>query len=1282
MYHKYIIGCHNRNMGVCKMERIKQWHEQNNFKRMAMRVLALIMALNMLLVMLPAAEIGGIVNAAEGEAKVFTPADTFDTDYGYNDLAIRSNGAKRQELYGRIETAADAFAASTDDFADDVICEIDISDLGLSYDEITETYFTLKHDNPQYYWLSSTLSLVGMDLQLMTSEDYRKYSDRKACDEIIAEKLAEYDAIVENLTSNYEVALAIHDKMIADIEYSYEADGVTPSTAISAHNIIGVFDDDIALAVCEGYTSAYQMLLNRYGINNVYVTGESYGDNHAWNMVQMDDGKYYLTDVTWDDTRVSADENGVDMPSYAFFNMASSDFNKDHTANTTEGTSIYFLYELPEAADAYDYTFYKMNAGLIDKNVVAEDDNNNNDLVIKITSAIKNAFSNGGSVVYLYGQDYDGKLMENDMESVGMALQMASRTAEETAFYEYTVLADENECIIEFITDPSVRQENIELYNDDALCGTFATLDGALEQMTDKDGKYTIKLDGKAQGNYFLSPIHKSFPEVASVTICSEKSVSDFFYLPSFIITDDFTMSGNITVDFAEIWDYVKPENRLLLSNAVVTMYNYAKLSVDVHADNSEIICEYSQGNSYEINNLYGDCDVTLSGHGLSVRGNAEIDTLSVMSTEEGYTGTLNLSNYSAESTNTTVINKIVSQNDSPIRVSGNNHEITINDIEVDSAGWNIYIGSLDYGDYLPKITVEKMDGITEVDVRFSLSTSYLTTDPSGNQTGSWTEICDKSIVENSDGFFVCYDSENIEFSASYYSNLEVGKFEVINNNGVISARVNDELVEYYYIYLYSNDETDKCKIMTKDYGVDVNLDCSYTREGYCFIEWNTAKDGSGVSYAYDAIYSEDNPLTLYAQWEVAGNHKFETVVTEPGCEKKGYTTHTCIDCGFVYIDSETPATGHLEEPEITEPSCEDEGYTTYTCILCGEFYIDEYTDAIGHDYEKGKTIAPTCLYEGWTEYKCTRCGINYVDDVTPALGHAEVYVPAIIPTCEWPGLTEGTKCSVCDEVLSGQKFVGAAGHTEVTDAAVAPTCTATGLTEGKHCSVCGEIIVAQTVVGELEHSWKDSTCTAPKTCSVCGTTEGNATGHSWKDATCKAPKTCSTCGTTTGKKAAHVYDDKVDGTCNACGIHRENTEKRTVMNMFRMYDPNSGEHFYTGSEVERDNLVAEGWCYEGVGFTFSMTTGAPVYRLYDPVTGEHLYTMDEEEKAMLLDAGWNYEGIAFNSAYDTEVPQYRLYNPNETRGAYHFTASIEERDFLLSIGWEDQGIGFYSSWK
>lgn len=137
------------------------------------------------------------------------------------------------------------------------------------------------------------------------------------------------------------------------------------------------------------------------------------------------------------------------------------------------------------------------------------------------------------------------------------------------------------------------------------------------------------------------------------------------------------------------------------------------------------------------------------------------------------------------------------------------------------------------------------------------------------------------------------------------------------------------------------------------------------------------------------------------------------------------------------------------------------------------------------------------------------------------------------------------------------------------------------------------------------------------------------------------------------------------------------------TMAMFRMYNPNDPEHFYTGSEEERDNLVEAGWNYEGVGFNFPISTGEPVYRLYDiNGTKAHLFTMSAEERDALVEEGWNYEGIAFNSAGKNEVPQYRLHNPNPSSDAYHFTADIEERDFLISQGWIYQGIGWYSSWQ
>lgn len=44
-------------------------------------------------------------------------------------------------------------------------------------------------------------------------------------------------------------------------------------------------------------------------------------------------------------------------------------------------------------------------------------------------------------------------------------------------------------------------------------------------------------------------------------------------------------------------------------------------------------------------------------------------------------------------------------------------------------------------------------------------------------------------------------------------------------------------------------------------------------------------------------------------------------------------------------------------------------------------------------------------------------------------------------------------------------------------------------------------------------HDWIEATCTNPKTCSICGQTEGEPLGHTWIEATKYTPKTCSICG-------------------------------------------------------------------------------------------------------------------------------------------------------------------------
>ncbi|MCO8188327.1 hypothetical protein NKE72_01505 [Streptococcus suis] len=38
-------------------------------------------------------------------------------------------------------------------------------------------------------------------------------------------------------------------------------------------------------------------------------------------------------------------------------------------------------------------------------------------------------------------------------------------------------------------------------------------------------------------------------------------------------------------------------------------------------------------------------------------------------------------------------------------------------------------------------------------------------------------------------------------------------------------------------------------------------------------------------------------------------------------------------------------------------------------------------------------------------------------------------------------------------------------------------------------------------------------------------------------------------------------------------------------LEVFRLYNPNTGEHFYTVNYLERNHLIAVGWGYEGVAF-------------------------------------------------------------------------------------------------
>lgn len=127
---------------------------------------------------------------------------------------------------------------------------------------------------------------------------------------------------------------------------------------------------------------------------------------------------------------------------------------------------------------------------------------------------------------------------------------------------------------------------------------------------------------------------------------------------------------------------------------------------------------------------------------------------------------------------------------------------------------------------------------------------------------------------------------------------------------------------------------------------------------------------------------------------------------------------------------------------------------------------------------------------------------------------------------------------------------------------------------------------------------------------------------------------------------------------------------------MYRLFNPNSGEHFYTSNINERNRLVSLYWNYEGIGWV-APKSGKPVYRLYNPNAGDHHYTMDIRERNMLMQKGWRYEGVGWQSG--GSVPLYRQYNPNAKSGSHNYTTSKSENDFLVRIGWKPEGISWYA---
>ena len=168
---------------------------------------------------------------------------------------------------------------------------------------------------------------------------------------------AEMDTAVVNLLNSLNVSQAddytklkaVYDFICSEIEYDYENTYLLKHTAYAA--LIN------RKAVCQGYATLLYRLALSLGIDCRLIAGRSNGDNHGWNIAELD-GLYYNLDSTWDAGRTD----------YQYFLVAPDNF-KDHT-RFEDYTTESFQKDYPMADS--DYVYDGPESNLVDSGICGE----------------------------------------------------------------------------------------------------------------------------------------------------------------------------------------------------------------------------------------------------------------------------------------------------------------------------------------------------------------------------------------------------------------------------------------------------------------------------------------------------------------------------------------------------------------------------------------------------------------------------------------------------------------------------------------------------------------------------------------------------------------------------------------------------------------------------------------------------------------------------------------------------------------------------------------------
>lgn len=149
--------------------------------------------------------------------------------------------------------------------------------------------------------------------------------------------------------TDFQKEVFVHDFVINNIQYDHTlGDG---GKKIQPYTVYGALVEH--KAVCEGIAKTVKLLLNMLDVKCIVVSGKFDGNEHAWNIVKINDWSYNL-DVTMDMGRVVH----PGMMRYNYFNFKDSDitnYDIDNPQMIPECKAIEYNYLIKAAGFVSNY---------------------------------------------------------------------------------------------------------------------------------------------------------------------------------------------------------------------------------------------------------------------------------------------------------------------------------------------------------------------------------------------------------------------------------------------------------------------------------------------------------------------------------------------------------------------------------------------------------------------------------------------------------------------------------------------------------------------------------------------------------------------------------------------------------------------------------------------------------------------------------------------------------------------------------------------------------------